>query len=406
MIEKVERRLDTLQTYEYSSGGGGGISTGATLPASPSAGDFFLHTPMGRKILMEYDGSQWNPIISYGTTTMYVNGSSGSNTPNGGTGSGASAFATLQYAIDQLPPLLSNNVTIYVSGNVGNVVIQGKGFTGAYSITITGESALTVTETVTDTGSGIQGSGSAAGTVVKSTSYDSSRARKLIKGVSGANAVYRLTNKIKSTDNKTMYIAGCWPADPAANDQFDIYAWGATLGTVSVTNNQIGVIINYCATSTVSVNQSSVLNMTGCSCGALMVQRNSTLYLTTCYSTAANCVICNYAAYFDAGKSILVATNDSAINTYIQYGSNATLRDGTIIQNGLVGIQAAYGAQVVCSNSSSSGYVHIHSCTTGITAATQSSVVGTANNSYKDPDNGDGNTVDESATAGSYGYID
>jgi len=406
MIEKVERRLDTLQTYEYSSGGNSGvIASGAEFPSSPSDGTLFIHTPVGRSILYLYKSSTWVPIQSLGSMTMYVDGASGTDNMNHGTNTGASAFATLQYAIDMLPAIVTGNVVIYVSGSVGNVVIRGKSFSGAYTITITGEDALSVVETATDTGSGIQGSGASAGTVVKSAAWNSARVNKLIKGT-GTNAVYRLTSKIKASDTKTMYIAGTWDADPAANDTFTVYDWGATIGTVSVSNNQTGIIINYCATGAVSVNQSSTLNMTGCSCNALTVQRGSSLYLTTCYVTAAICLICNYTSYFDADKSILAASGDGSTNSYIQYSSNATIRDGTCIKNGDIGIRCSYSSQVVCSNSSASGYIRVYSCTTGVTASLHSGVTGTSNNQYSDPEGTDTNGTNETAVAASYGYID
>lgn len=44
----------------------GAVDSGPVLPPSARTGDLFLHAPVGRKVLHEYDGSSWNPVIAYG----------------------------------------------------------------------------------------------------------------------------------------------------------------------------------------------------------------------------------------------------------------------------------------------------------------------------------------------------
>src|SRR3990172_7738774 len=60
---------------------------GATLP-SPALEGFFRHTPIGRDILMFYNGSSWIPIISLGAMTIYVDGTNGTDSQNKGFGTG------------------------------------------------------------------------------------------------------------------------------------------------------------------------------------------------------------------------------------------------------------------------------------------------------------------------------
>ncbi len=73
------------------------------MPTSPVTGQWFLHTPTGRKILYQYDGSAWQPIHSLGTVVIYVDKTDGTDDLNHGTGTDSNAFATVQYALNMLP---------------------------------------------------------------------------------------------------------------------------------------------------------------------------------------------------------------------------------------------------------------------------------------------------------------
>ena len=144
---------------------------GATAPASPVKGQWFLHTPTGRNILLQHDGSNWIPIISLGTMTMYVDTAGTDDIDNGGA-SGASAFLTVQYAGDVIPGLVGGDVVTYIGVGTfaDTITIQGKSFTGDYTISFYGaafdDTALTIDSatrgtansvtygTITDNGSG------------------------------------------------------------------------------------------------------------------------------------------------------------------------------------------------------------------------------------------------------------
>ena len=77
---------------------------GATLPAAPVAGQWFLHTPTGRNVLMQYSGTVWIPIISLSSMTMYVDSEGATHGDNQNYGySSAVTFDTVQFAIDQIP---------------------------------------------------------------------------------------------------------------------------------------------------------------------------------------------------------------------------------------------------------------------------------------------------------------
>jgi hypothetical protein len=123
---------------------------GSTLPTSPVIGQWFLHTPTGRKVLMMYDGSSWIPIISLGSMTLYVDGTNGTDSQNNGYGTGANAFRTIQYAINQIPGQYSGDVTINIaSGTYGGFTLQGKYPTGNYYIYINGTLQTDYTGTIT-----------------------------------------------------------------------------------------------------------------------------------------------------------------------------------------------------------------------------------------------------------------
>jgi len=120
------------------------------LPTSPATGQWFLHTPTGRKVLMMYNGSSWTPIISLGNMTLYVDGASGTDNQNKGYGTGANAFATIQYAVNQIPGQYSGDVYINIaSGTYSGFTVQGKYPTGNYYIYINGTLQTDYTGTIT-----------------------------------------------------------------------------------------------------------------------------------------------------------------------------------------------------------------------------------------------------------------
>lgn len=102
---------------------------GATVPSSPTpvSGQPFYHTPTGRSVFLLRQSSAWVPVISTGTMTMYVS-TNGTDAPDQGTATGTSAYATINYAISQIPFAYTNTVNIIISPGTytENVRIQGK----------------------------------------------------------------------------------------------------------------------------------------------------------------------------------------------------------------------------------------------------------------------------------------
>lgn len=218
----------------------GAVGTGATVPVAPGTGDLFLHTPAGRIILMEYNGSNWNSIISYGAMTVYVDKTDGTDDVDKGTGVDGDAFATVQYAVDQIPGMVSGNVVINVNGEsyVEDVIIRGKGVTGAYTITIQG--VATELDSLTAS-SGVQGVGATQGTVVvgAGTWEVQQRKNRWIRFTSGNNDGTRLV--IDSNTGSIATMVGAWDDTIANGDTFVVEEPATQIQSIEVSYGQKNV---------------------------------------------------------------------------------------------------------------------------------------------------------------------
>jgi len=140
---------------------------GATFPTTPADGMWFRHQPTGRDILYQYDGGSaaWLPIIGLDSMTVYVDKTDGTDNLDHGTGVDANAFATIQYAIDVIPPERYGTVSIYINNENYNedVELVGKNATNGHTINIYGTLASQETEAGATVAAG--GGGTSAGTV-------------------------------------------------------------------------------------------------------------------------------------------------------------------------------------------------------------------------------------------------
>lgn len=163
---------------------------GATLPTSPAPveGQLFRHTPTGRKVLMMYDGSAWVPLWNYAAATMYVDTASGSDNQDKGYGTGANAFATPQFAANQIGGTYSGNIIAYVATGsyTTGTTLSGKNATGAFTITFQG-ALPTADVTGTATSAAGWSMGAAGAGVVQPVLNDTSKSwtpSSLVKGAS------------------------------------------------------------------------------------------------------------------------------------------------------------------------------------------------------------------------------
>ena len=224
-----------------------------SLPASPTDGQAVRLDLTGRSVIMTYDGSAWMPLHSVGAMTMYVDDGSGTDSAEKGTASGASAFATIQYAIDTIPGSVGGNVVINLSGDTytENLIIRGKFYTGDYTITING----TLTEDLSATlDSAVEGTGATHGSITDTGAFGSFD-NQLIYSTSLDE--YRV---IDSDTANVATITGKWGGVPSGN--YKVYDWATTIdGTASnaiyIAAAQTGIIINNIKVTTASSSASS-----------------------------------------------------------------------------------------------------------------------------------------------------
>jgi len=386
---------------------------GATMPTSPATGQWFLHTPTGRKILYQYNGADWIPIISHGTMTVYVDKTDGTDDLNHGTAVDSNAFATVQYAINCIPGLVGGNVTINVNGeDTGETVtVQGKSLSGNYTITIQG--TLSTSASGTQSANGLKGVTANHG-YFTDTGNLAGVANKL--AYLAADGDYRI---IDSTDNNTATIVGYFTSQPLQNEAYVVYDWATILDRVLLKAGQMGVVLNDikvegdASTYPVELEPFSRLTLNRC---YITNATTETIWLEG--SITANQSLCETTVNTGAitpiltGVAILngvkiLANHDGAKGLRALYGGVGYLGKYAVGQpcviDGLAGANKAISG-VACSGNSFVGceaqYNKIRNCDTGVVADRGGQVGATANNQYS------GNTANETATAASFGYIE
>jgi hypothetical protein len=225
---------------------GSPTGTGSTVPTAPFTGQFFLHTPTGRTVLLQYDGSNWQALRSYGTMTVYVDNTDGTDAIDKGGAVDGGAFKTVQYAIDRIPGSVGGNVAVNINAETyaENVVIGGKAYTGSFGITLTG--VRTNLDSLTAAAS-TKGTGATKGTVVRNagTWTAAARAHKMVRFTAGNNN--GITRIIDSNTTTTLTICGIWPA-AMDTSTFVVEDWGSVIepasGTgLTISRGQFGITL-------------------------------------------------------------------------------------------------------------------------------------------------------------------
>jgi hypothetical protein len=395
--------------YFTANGIEGVAITGATLPAAGKAGRFFAHAPTGRKIVYYDDGANWQPVISLGAMTVYVDKTDGTDDTAHGTAADASAFKTVQYAVNTIPGLVGGNVIIYINNETYAevVTIQGKTFTGNYSITFQGtiNSQATAAQD-----SSVQGATSTMGSITDAGAFGAYDNMLLY---SSNNAEYRI---IDSDTVNAATICGYWSAAPAGN--YTIYDWGTQIKELILKSGQLGI---YCY----DIKFYGPTTTTYC----LDLNPYSEVSCYRCYFTTSDWhvirIIQSRAAFYTCYFNETVAGGFAG---YIGYNSVVSAQTGCKIYvsgasgrgffctmgakldilaspNVFDGVNKANSNNALYSNASGfiytgAAYNIIRNWNVGILADQGGQTVGTANNQYAT------NNTNESATAASYGYID
>ena len=378
------------------------IENGATVPASPRTGEMFLHTPTGRDVLIMYDGSNWIPIISLGTMTMYVDKTDGSDSIDKGTGVDSDAFATVQYAVDQIPGLVDGNVAIYITAeDYGeSVTIRGKKYTGDYTITLQG--VLSSQETAT-ADSMVQGTGATQGSLTDTGAFTGNSYANMLLHVATLDE-YRL---IDSHTNDVLTIVGAFSGSGAY--VWTVYDWGTTLYKITVAEAQIGVRVNDIRCTNYYgfwVRENSEAIFTRCKADDSFYCTRGVGELNECYGTNTSThravqsarmgeVTVYRSKFYQASANANCARcNDSGI---------LSLAKGTILEcasaTGTNGLYAYTGAIVFMYSAASDGYCRVRGCAIGVKARTGAQVGNTTNVQYS------GNTVDEEDSTAQSAHI-
>lgn len=398
--------------------------TGSTLPTAPVIGQLFLHTPTGRKILYEYDGANWQPLRAYGTITLYADYVNGTDDLLHGTASGASAFKTIPYTINSIPPTLDGKVDIYLAAcdfgaddmNFGSpkayVGIAHPQTNGIYV-----HGTLTKVADIAITG-GVKGAAAVLPSVTMAAgggAYDN----LLLKFTSGANnGLYRV---IDSDDATHLYLCGdTLTAIPANGDTAEVYDWGTVVNSITVTCVVPFITIydvktdGYIATAPIpyslTVDKYSALFAHRCSIpfisGALIAAGFSTyasceLYNCLLVSTEAGWVssinVLQYANLYLSGIKLLGNAGNTKGIFLCDYGT-VWIDGGSVIDGFWIGVglnQRSYG-----DSQYGTCYSIIRNNTLyGISAGGGSSYLFTANVTFA------ANGTNTIATAASYSYI-
>ena len=397
---------------------------GATVPTSPApvSGQWFLHTPTGRNVLMMYDGSNWMPIISLGTMTMYVNvdgATAGDSIDKGDTT--ANGFSTIQYAVDQIPGLVGGNVIIYIDSGEGvantyaeQVTIQGKNFTGNYTITLEGN--LIEDSSGTSSANGTQGTGATQG-VVTDTGNMGSAANRLI--YLDADDEYRVVDSV-TANNAT--ICGTFTSQPLSGENYVIYSWGTKIDGGStrdyclhIINGQSGVIVNNmefqgAIVQNVELDFGATADFYRCHSDAdevlvecFQTDRGSLIVLNECIlecdaaSTNGLRLARTSVGFVNATKTWKNSAGTRGVDC--RQGSHCSVTAGSVIDGFADGIRYDQNSAGSTSSGAANGYIRIRNCTDGIDARTGGQCIGTGNNVYN------GNTNDENADAATFGAI-
>lgn len=396
------------------------VASGATMPASPVRGQQFLQSTTGRTVLYTYNGSAWSTDQTYGTTTLYVDKTDGTDDLNHGTGVDANAFKTFQYAIDFCPLNVRADETITINLN-GESYLEDVEIYNKNNITVVG--TLSGTDLVA-TG-GAQGAAPATPSTVTGAFAVGAHDGKLLKFTSGANSgTYRIIGQTTATD---IYLVGnTLTAAPVNLDTFTVYTWATTVQSIYVAHGtnvifrdiclssaaghpDTGAVIQYFFASGV-IERSKVVS-SGASVGIMSAQsfvRVDRSFVNV--SVAGDLVGINVEGEGTTdvyGSKLLGAGAGNGSGVRVRLVSNVQFRDMNEISGFTSGVYAITGS---IGSLWSSGINHfIHGNSIGVNASVHGQCFYTSSITYgtKLAGTADVNTIaNESADATSFSYVD
>ncbi len=387
----------------------GDIASGATLPASPFTNQFFMHTPTGRRVLMVYTGSAWYPLYSFGTMTVYVDGTNGTDSADKGTGTGTAAYKTLSYMWTQIPAIFFGNITVNVSADTYTETLnaQGKVAGGNYSISLVGSTTTIDSGTMT---SAVAANGATLPSVTdtgKSWTVDEHKGRFLVVG-SNVRPI------ISNTADTITAIGGIGASPSGAYSIIEpdtIFSGGGTTRHITVYPYQAISFryVKFTDFSSLGISTQSYCNATFTNCSFFYAAN-------TLHQGFGNITFSGCAMVADSGGTAINLLQATASVSFCFFWQRTGTKTGTglsINSATVIGMNAGgsyfdnfstavsvTNSRVVMGPSASNSYIFIYNNTIGIQSSNGGQVTGTSTNQYS------GNTTNENAVAASYGYID
>lgn len=208
--------------------------SGSDFPADPIEGQTFLLSVTGRKYFYGYDGTNWHALSSFGTTTVYVDTTNGTDSVLKGTGTGANAYKTWQYAYDQIPPIFTGYVYINVAGQsfYEQLTCQGKTAGGNFEIILQGTLAISAGPFTISARANGAGNGKAGfGTLTTTGMTNQAHHQQILVFNTGALAGQQFV--IFDNTTTVLTIVGRFTTLPAVNDTFSTYTFGTVLSGAS-----------------------------------------------------------------------------------------------------------------------------------------------------------------------------
>lgn len=287
---------------------------GTSFPENPTMGQWFYHSGATVNCLFMYIGTTWKPIITFGTLTLYVNATSGSDAAGKGYARGSDACATVTYAMGLIPANFGGNVIINITGETyaEDLIVKGKYPTGSYNIYIYGTEGTPV-ETGTVSSS----------TIADADTYyldDSSKSwgtddylGYLVEMTSGVAVNEKLV--IESNTGTRLRVVAKWTGTPASGDTYAIHKPATKIQSIT----------NYVGACNVYVYDVDFIHTSG---RPIVNQARANLYLYYCRATgnATSEIILNnglftaaYSYFCGPGNTRVFLNNDVGASAGLNY---------------------------------------------------------------------------------------
>lgn len=358
------------------------LPSGSSFPTTGLVdGLLFTLILTGRQHLMMYSSGAWMPIMSFGTTTFYVDPAVGTNTQTSGTA--AAPFQTIQYAWNQIPGMVGGNVTINLAaGTYTENVLQlfGKTFTGQYTITIAGSATRTVADSGTFSAY-INGSGATYNSATDATKSWTVDAWRGYFCRIGTGAVH----PIDSNTATSLGFVGNFNVN-LTGQTYEIYRPSSVYDKLSyalVRYAQQGVIfdnIYFTGATTYGVQAREYSAVTVQNCIFEQAATGTGVFVTsTSYAnmTATNCIFRSATSTFGAAQgldtSLMTLTGcygyqsgAAMTGTGVGATGSCVVTGGTTMRNFQTGVKALGGDYINFYSASTTTYTRLISCYYGV----------------------------------------